>query len=237
DSVHVSRNNLNGFIWSVIHQVNHFSFGNITVYVHYPVLPWIGVMAMGYCMGKLYDPVYDAQKRRKILALIGIGAIFLFIILRAGNFYGDPAHWSGQKNFMFDILSFLNVTKYPPSLLYILITLGPALIFLSVSEKPVNKFGARIVIFGRTALFYYMAHILLIHIFAMVAALISGWKLGDMILSTSVNDSLNLKGYGFGLVTVYFVWIGLVIILYPLCSLFYRYKMTNLASHRWLSYF
>jgi len=237
DGVHISGNNLPAFFWSLLHDVNHFSFGRFTVYVHYPVLPWIGLMAAGFCLGKLYGPYYDPVKRRKILLLAGVAAVMLFIMLRAGNFYGDAANWTRQRNFMFSILSFLNVTKYPPSLLYILMTIGPTLIFLAISEKALNKFKMRIVIFGRTAMFYYLAHILFIHIFAVVAALLSGYKLEDMILSTSVNDSISLKGYGFGLTTVYFIWIGLVLILYPLCRSFHQYKMRNQASHRWLSYF
>jgi len=236
DSVHVPGNNLTAFIWSLIHEAKRFSFGNITVFVHYPVLPWIGVMATGYCAGRLYEPNYDPQKRREILSWLGLVALAIFIILRAGNFYGDVAHWAPQKNFMFSVLSFLNVSKYPPSLLYILITLGPALIFLSVSEKPLKKLGTGIVIFGRSAMFYYLAHILLIHVFALAGVLISGYKLQDMILSTSVNDSPNLEGYGFSLVAVYLVWIVLVFILYPLCRSFYRYKAANQASKRWLSY-
>ena len=236
DAVHVPGNNVTAFIWSLIHESKRFSVGNITVLVRYPVLPWIGVMATGYCIGRLYEPTYDPQKRREMLSWLGLAAIAIFIILRAGNFYGDAAHWSPQKNFMFSVLSFVNVTKYPPSLLYILMTLGPALIFLSVSETPLKKLGTKIVIFGRSAMFYYLAHILLIHIFALAGVLISGYKLRDMILSTSVNDSPNLKGYGFNLITVYFVWIVLVIILYPLCRSFYRYKAANQTSKRWLSY-
>ena len=124
------------------------------------------------------------------------------------------------------MLSFLNVTKYPPSLLYILITIGPALIFLSLTEGTLSKWKTRVTIFGRTALFYYLAHILLIHLFALIGAVISGYSFRDMILSSSVNDDIHLKGYGYGfsLTTVYVVWIALVLVLYPLCKWFDSYK-------------
>jgi uncharacterized membrane protein len=236
DSLHVPGNGLLAFFWSVLHDVNHFTLGRSTIYVHYPVLPWIGVMAVGYCLGRLYVPGYDPRERRRILLSLGLGAIALFIILRSGNFYGDAAHWSVQKSFMFSILSFLNVSKYPPSLLYILITLGPALIFLSVSEKPLNAWRKRITIFGRVPMFYYLAHILLIHIFAVIGAVSSGYTPHDMILSTSVNDVPALKGYGFDLAIVYLVWIGLIFLLYPFCKWFDRYKRANQASSPWLSY-
>ena len=239
DSIHVPGNNFPAFLWSFLHDVNHFSIGeSVTVYVHYPVLPWIGLMVAGYCVGKLYVRDYNAKKRRRTLLLMGQGAILLFLILRSGNWYGDPSHWSVQKNFIFSMLSFLNVTKYPPSLLYILITIGPALIFLSLTEGTLSKWKTRVTIFGRTALFYYLAHILLIHLFALIGAVISGYSFRDMILSSSVNDDIHLKGYGYGfsLTTVYVVWIALVLVLYPLCKWFDSYKRVYKSKKKWLSY-
>ncbi|MEO8415751.1 MAG: hypothetical protein ABI472_18955, partial [Ginsengibacter sp.] len=154
----------------------------------------------------------------------------------SGNFYGDAAHWLIQKNTVFTSLSFLNVTKYPPSLLYILMTLGPGLIFLSLSEKPLNQLASKITVFGRVPMFYYLAHIFLIHLLAMMCANISGYKLQDMILSTRINASPRLKGYGFNLVVVYIVWISLVIFLYPFCKWFDEYKRRNQATKWWLRY-
>jgi hypothetical protein len=169
------------------------------------------------------------------LRLLGIGALGLFIILRLDNWYGDSAHWSVQKNAAFSVLSFLNVTKYPPSLLYLLITLGPALILLAVMEKPVNSLARKIVTFGRVPMSYYLAHILLIHIVAVVAALITGHsEMG--ILNNAVNNVPELKGYGFGLATVYIIWIALVFLLYPFCKWFERYKRSHQSEYWWLSY-
>ncbi len=236
DNVHLPGNGIASFLWSLLHEPGYFTFGSFSFSVRYPVLPWIGIMAIGYSFGRLYTSAYDPKKRQKILLLLGGVAIILFIILRAGNFYGDAANWSMQKNTAFSLLSFLNVTKYPPSLLYILMTLGPALIFLSLSEKPLNALTSKITIFGRVPMFYYLLHIFLIHLFAMIGAMVSGYKWSDMILSTRVNASPELKGYGFNLITVYIIWIGLVIILYPFCKWFDKYKRRNQSIKWWLSY-
>lgn len=236
DGVHVEGNTLPAFLWSCLHDVSHFNIGGVTVYIHYPVLPWAGVIAAGYCFGKFYVPNYNSGRRKKMLLFIGLACIVIFIALRSGNWYGDAAPWSVQKYFIFSVMSFLNVTKYPPSLLYLLITIGPALIFLSLAERPFGKLKAGIAIFGRTAMFYYLAHILIIHVFALFGVLICGYKLQDMILSTSVNDDTHLRGYGFALPAVYLVWIGLVLLLYPMCRAFDKYKRGNQSRYRLLSY-
>jgi uncharacterized membrane protein len=236
DNVHVPGTGILPFTWAVLHEPRLFTLGNFSISVHYPLLPWIGIMAIGYWFGSFYNRNYDQEKRKKILISVGVGAIVLFIILRSGNFYGDAAHWSVQKNALFSFLSFLNVTKYPPSLLYILITLGPALIFLALTEKQLNAWTAKITVLGRVPMFYYLAHILLIHMFAVVAAFISGYKLSDMILSTRVQAVPQLKGYGFDLPIVYGVWVALILFLYPMCKWFDQYKRTHQSSKWWLSY-
>jgi uncharacterized membrane protein len=237
DNIYVPGNGIASFLWAVLHQPRYFTFGNFSFSVRYPVLPWIGIMAVGYSLGSLYNPFYDSKKRQRILLLSGCGTIILFIILRVDNFYGDAAHWSLQKNTVFSLLSFLNVTKYPPSLLYILMTLGPALIFLSLAEKPLNKLTSRIIIFGRVPMFYYLLHIFLIHLLAIIGATILGYHWSDMILSTRINVAPQLKGYGFNLITVYIIWITLVIVLYPFCKWFDKYKRSHQSTKWWLSYF
>ena len=235
DAVHVNGNGFLAFLWSILHDEKHFTFGRFLIYVHYPVLPWLGVMVLGYYLGSLYAPGYDARQRKKILRLLGVGALGLFVILRLDNWYGDAAHWSLQKNAVFSLLSFLNVTKYPPSLLYVLITLGPALILLGTMEKRLNSLTRKIVTFGRVPMFYYLAHILLIHILAVAVALITGHS-GMGILNNAVNSIPELKGYGFGLATVYVVWAAIVLLLYPLCKWFERYKRNHQSEYWWLSY-
>jgi uncharacterized membrane protein len=233
DGVHFPGN----LLWSVLHEPGVFHFGDYTIFVRYPVLPWLGVMALGYYFGHLYHPSYDARKRKRLLLLLGIEAIVLFILLRVVNLYGDAAWWSPQRNFAYSVLSFFNVTKYPPSFLFVLITLGPSLIFLSVTEKLLRRWSARVAVFGRVPMFYYLAHILLIHLLAIVAAYVSGYHFQDMaVLSTPVNDAPALKGYGFNLTIVYMIWISVVIILYPFCKLFDRYKKTYQKRQWWLSY-
>lgn len=236
DTVHVPGNGLASFAWSALHETGVFSWAGFNIHVSYPVLPWIGVIALGYWFGSLYAPGYNAQMRRKILLSLGVGAIFLFILLRVNNFYGDSSNWSIQKNAAFSFLSFLNVTKYPPSLHFVLVTLGPALVFLSQAEKPLNALTGRIAVFGRVPFFYYVLHFYLIHLFAMIGVIILGYHWSDMILWDRPNNVAKLKGYGFGLPTVYIVWIGLVLILYPICNWYDRYKRTHYATKRWLTY-
>jgi len=235
DNVHIQGNNFSAFLWSLLHDPSHFTFGRITVYVRYPVLPWIGIMTAGYYLGSVYASHHNPLKRRRILFSLGIAAIILFITLRFSNWYGDPVKWSVQRNSLFTVLSFFNVAKYPPSLLYTLITLGPALVFLAATEKVRNVWATYAIIFGRVPMFYYLAHILVIHVFAIVAAIATGYP-SMIVLTTGVNDTAALKGYGFDLTVVYMVWIGLIIVLYPLCKWFNSYKTTYQLGYRWLSY-
>ncbi len=236
DNVHVPGNGIAKFIWSFLHEPADFAIGRFAIFVRYPVLPWIGIMALGYYFGKLYNPEYDVVKRKKILLYTGLGAIALFIMLRSLNFYGDAAQWSVQKNILFNILSFLNVTKYPPSFLYTLVTLGPAMVFLSLAEKPLNWVTEKVAVFGRVPFFYYVIHLYLIHLFAIIGAGISGYHWSDMILSNRVNRVAELKGYGFNLLVVYVVWLALILLLYPCCKWFDRYKRKNQSTKSWLTY-
>lgn len=232
DQVHAPGN----FLWALLHEDRDFVIGPFNVFVHYPVIPWIGIIALGYFLGALYDPNYDRGKRKKTLLSVGFGMLALFVILQAFNKYGDPVHWSIQKNAVFSLLSFINVTKYPPSLLYILVTLGPAMIFLAFAENPGKKISEKIEVFGRTPFFFYVIHVYAIHLLAMIGALISGYPLSSMILSDRVNRVPELKGYGFDLVIVYLVWLGLILLLYPCCKWFGRYKKNHQSRQWWLSY-
>lgn len=236
DNVHIPGTGLPSILWALLHEQAHFSFGHFSFFVHYPVLPWIGIISTGYFFGSLFTPGINPYMRKKIFLLLGFGAIALFIILRSGNWYGDAAHWSTQRNMIFSLMSFLNVTKYPPSLLYTLMTLGPALIFLALAEKPLNKLTEKISIYGRVPMFYYIVHIYLIHLLAVIAAFVSGHEWTDMILTTRLNATPELKGYGFDLTTVYAVWAGIIIMLYPLCKWFDKYKRSHQATKWWLSY-
>jgi uncharacterized membrane protein len=236
DNVHVDGNGTGAFAWAILHDSKHFVFGSFAVYVHYPLLPWIGIMATGYFFGSFYSTHFNSTKRKKILLLSGCSAIAVFILLRGFNIYGDASTWHQQKSGLFNLLSFVNVTKYPPSLLYTLITLGPAMVVLSFIEKPLNRFTGIIAVYGRVPFFYYVVHLYLIHLAALIAAVLSGYNWQLMILSDRLNEVAGLKGYGFNLIGVYLVWIGLIAVLYPLCKVFDRYKRKYQQAKPWLSY-
>lgn len=236
DNIHFAQNTFISILWALIHEPGQFTLGPTILHIHYPVLPWIGIIFTGYYFGSYYSENYSSEKRRKNLYFSGLGAIALFVLLRAGNYYGDASHWSAQNNFEFSILSFINVTKYAPSLLYILITLGPALIFLSVTEKPIKTWLSFIIIFGRVPLFFYITHVFLIHILAVFGAILIGYSWKTMILNTMVNSSPQLHGYGFDLPVVYAVWGGIIVLLYPLSRWFDKYKRANHLNKWWLRY-
>jgi uncharacterized membrane protein len=235
DSYHVVGDNAQAFVWQVLHEAALVHFTNFTVFIGYPVLPWTGIMIVGYCAGALYTPSVDPQFRKKRLYLLGFSAIVVFFILRAINIYGDPVPWSVQSNALDTFLSFINVTKYPPSLSYALITLGPSFLFLAASEKYSGKLVGIVTALGRVPMFYYIVHLYVIHLVALFAARATGFKLTDMIFDTWVTESPNLKGYGFSLGVVYLIWILLVLGLIPLCLWYDRYKREH-RDKRWLSY-
>ncbi|HEY6900311.1 MAG TPA: heparan-alpha-glucosaminide N-acetyltransferase domain-containing protein [Puia sp.] len=237
DGIHVPGNGGAAVAWAFIHEQHFFDFPPYVLAVGYPILPWIGLIALGYYLGELYSPKNDPAKRQKTLRNLGLGAIAFFIGLRALNFYGDPVPWSRQNSPFFTFLSFLNVAKYPPSLLYVCMTIGPALLFLSLTEKPLNALGQKLTVFGRVPMFYYLIHIYVFHAFAVIGALLSGHRASDMTnLTTWVTANAKLQGYGFSLPVVYGVWLVTVILLYPLCKWFDGYKRAHGAQKKWLSY-
>ncbi|HKH62244.1 MAG TPA: heparan-alpha-glucosaminide N-acetyltransferase domain-containing protein [Flavitalea sp.] len=231
DPIHIDT-----FFWAGLHEPRIFRLDEThSVRTAYPVLPWIGIMCLGYCLGNLYLKNVSQAVRKKWLLTIGCLAILLFIVLRCINLYGDPSQWSQQGSWQFTILSFLNTTKYPPSSLYTLMTLAPALLFLAFTENSANRFTKPIIHIGKVPMFYYLLHIYLIHLLAMFAAEFSGFDWRDMILERRSWMDPRLKGFGFSLLTTYLVWIGVVVILYPLCRWYDRYKSVH-REKWWLSY-
>jgi uncharacterized membrane protein len=236
DNIHVAGNTLPAFGWALLHDQNFFSWNGRNILVGYPILPWIGIMALGYCIGNLYAPSFGAEKRKKILLMLGSSAIILFIVIRFINVYGDPSHWSHQQSPVYTILSFIKATKYPPSLVYTLMTLGPALIFLAFTENANNAASRVIAVYGRVPMFYYLLHIFLIHLFTMIAAgLFTDFSWQVWILKEPLWFTQTLKGYGFSLGIVYVVWISIVVAVYPLCRWYDKYKQSH-KEKWWLSY-
>jgi uncharacterized membrane protein len=199
-------------------------------------VPWLGLMMLGYCFGIFYSDTFSQKQRRKIIARLGIGSILIFVIVRFINIYGDPVVWTVQKNALFTFMSFIKVNKYPPSLMYMCVTIGPALLLISFIEKIKNSFTNFMLVFGRTAFFYYIIHLYLIHFAAMVLFFIKGHTLRQAIDSaTTVPFMFVLPGEGFGLIGTYIVWAVLIIVLYPLCKWYDKYK-TSHKEKWWLSY-
>jgi uncharacterized membrane protein len=198
-------------LWKVLHVQSVVEYApGWSLFVMYPLVPWIGVLAAGYGFG-----AFAAGKRRRILG-IGLGSCALFVLLRALNRYGDPALWSQQPGALFTLFSFVNCAKYPPSLDYLLMTLGPALVLLAVLPDKANWIAKPFVVYGRVPLFYYVLHIPLIHFLAVCA----GSGMGS--------------GHGFGLPVVYGVWLFVVALLYYPCLKWGELKRRNRSA--WLSY-
>ena len=211
-------------VWSVLHVQGPIPYG----FVVYPLVPWIGVMAAGYALGTVYD-LPDARRRR-ILSWLGLATIAGFLALRALNVYGDPQPWSAQSSALFSVLSFMNLAKYPPSLLFLLATLGPALLALAWFEHARGAAARFFVTIGRVPLFFYVIHIALAHLLAGLAALILGY--GPEVLTN--RPWVLSPGWGFGLPVVYVMWAIVVLALYPACRWFAAIKQRR--RDWWLSY-
>lgn len=238
DNIRFPENSWADLFWSMAHVNNQVVFGgDYIIGIHYPLIPWIGVMALGYCLGSLFVPGVSAAKRKKILFATGGAALALFIALRTINIYGDPYPWEHQQNTLFTFLSFFKVNKYPPSLLYLCITLGIGLVVLAWMETKSLKYLKPVIVFGKVPLFYYVIHLYLIHSIAMVAALLTGHPWHSMIITGWINDDAALlkDSYGFNLGIVYLIWIGVILILYPLCVWFNNVKAGNKGKW-WVSY-
>jgi uncharacterized membrane protein len=223
--------------WNVIHQSGGFPVGSALVIIAYPLVPWVAVMALGFSFGPLFQ--MEASKRRRYLMGIGAAMTVAFLVVRGINVYGDPAPWSTQRSATFTMLSFLNTTKYPPSLAFLLMTLGPALIILGLFDRMSFRSTNPVIVFGRVPLFFFVIHFYAAHIAAVVLALV---KYGSPAWRFVFHPEPSMGGpvklfppdFGFDLWVAYAVWATIVIGLYPLCRWFAGVK----ARRRdwWLSY-
>jgi uncharacterized membrane protein len=213
--------------------------------VAYPILPWLGIMLAGFVAGRWFQQ--PAEQRKNIFFRLGLLSLGLFIVLRFINLYGDPGHWTVQKNTVFTVLSFLNVSKYPPSLLFSLVTLGMLFLVLAAAEKRGtgthssqtedrgNKATRILLVYGRTPLFYFIIHMYLVHLLLFVIAFFQGFTRKDFRFGP-FQFGLPEKGFGISLAGVYAVWIGMVVVLYPACRWYGRYKAAH-PEKGWLRYF
>jgi len=230
DGVRAERFDNLGWLWNFFHQPALLHIGAQSEFlVVYPLVPWAGVMAMGYALGPVFK--LDPSARRRLLLWGGTALIAGFILLRATNLYGDPAPWGVQDTALGTLLSFINCEKYPPSLLYLMMTLGPALVLLALFEHVHGRIADWLTTFGRVPFLFYVVHLPVIHALAVGLA---WFTVGDAGFMFSRAVPPKLSGYGLGLPGIYAVWLFLLVMLYPLCHWFAALKRGR--HDWWLSY-
>jgi uncharacterized membrane protein len=201
-------------------------------FIAYPPIPWLGIMLVGFATGKLF--LMDAVQRGKILLLVGTGALLLFITLRFTNYYGDPAKWTTQKSGVYTFLSFMNVSKYPPSLLFCLVTLGIMFLILFLAERTRNWLSEFAIVYGRVPLFYFIVHFYFIHLLLLVILSAQGFHWNQFDFASGTFGRPKGVTSGIPLWAVYLVWAGVVLILYKPCTWYWKYKATH--NFWWLRY-
>jgi uncharacterized membrane protein len=202
--------------------------------VVYSFLPWTGIMLLGYSFGFVFTSRFDERRRRRILLLSGFSILILFFILRYTNIYGDPVPWSTQpRGATYTFLSFFNLNKYPPSLLFVCMTLGPAFILLAGLERMRNSFTNVMNVYGRVPMLYYIIHFFIIHTLLVILFYVTGHT-AEQIRTPNNPFLFRPSDLGFGLVGVYLVWLFVVMVLYPVCKKYDRYKSSH--THWWLKY-
>jgi uncharacterized membrane protein len=229
-----------GWLWTLLHVKGGFELGATRIDLYYPIIPWMGVMTLGYLFGSIMLTSPEIRQRR--LWQMGLSALAIFFALRLTNVYGDLNRWSAQATPL-TAFSFFNVQKYPPSLDFLLVTLGPAMLALKWFEQWTEtnaplRWGFRdvLVTFGRVPLFYYLLHLPLCHALALLVSWITGrdvaWLFGAF--SDDAHLSSAEPGRGFGLTAIYATWMLALLILYPVCRWFAALKQRRRDA--WLSY-
>lgn len=198
---------------------------NFSFFTAYPLIPWLGIMLVGFACGEFFE--LPSEKRSKIFLRIGLFVLALFMIIRFNNIYGDPSKWSTQKSTVFTVLSFINVTKYPPSLLFDLLMLGISFLVLALSEKIENRFTEFLSVYGKVPLFYFIIHLFVIHSAMLLMLFFQGFKGSDFLFG-AFNNGRPKTGGGINLYGVYIVWICVVLLMYPISRWYGRYK----SEHR-----
>jgi len=235
DYIKLPREGAAAFEWKLFFTARGFIFPLDKTHIlgdFYAMLPWTGVMLLGYSFGQTYRSSFDALKRKKMLLISGFSLIGLFVILRLFNIYGDPAPWSAQKTTALTIISFFNVSKYPPSLIYLCMTIGPGLLLLILFERVSNRLTRIFVIYGSVPFFYYVLHFYLIRVYNLILFFAMGYTSKD--IASGKGFSFVPPTFGFSLLGVYVVWFCVVAALYLPCRWYFKYKRTH--HQWWLSY-
>ncbi len=223
-------------LWTILHAPGFIvNNPNHVVFVGYQLIPWVGVTAAGYGLGQVYR--WPSDRRKAFLLPAGVALTVAFVVIRAINIYGDPGRWSAQKSAAYTVLSFLNTRKYPPSLLYLLMTLGPVLFFLWAIDARTPRWLRPALVYGKVPMFYYLLHIPLIHGLAIAVCYFRYGQVHWMFESSGFPNFpiTPPPGWGYSLPVVYLFWGIVVVALYPLCRWFAGLKQRR--SDAWLSYF
>ncbi|WP_317898529.1 DUF1624 domain-containing protein [Aurantibacillus circumpalustris] len=232
--VHIDKGTALGFVWSLLFDRGFFKLGDDrALMIGYAIVPWLGILLCGFSFGKVFS--LSNEKRSRILVLLALISLFTFILLRSFNLYGDQNPWSVQSTFINSFFSFINLTKYPPSLLYACATLSIMFFIMWLADNKNNRFMRIFVVYGRVPMFFYILHWYIIHISMFVMIRIQGVEWKDMpfgIMQFGRPDS----GVGLHLPYIYIYWICLIILMYPLCNWYGNYKAKN-RQIRWLKYF
>jgi uncharacterized membrane protein len=222
-------------LWAILHSPGFvLNTPEHVLFVAYPLIPWIGVTAVGYGLGQVY--AWDADRRRTFLVRLGLALSLAFLVIRGLNIYGDPSRWMRQKTAVFTVLSFLNTTKYPPSLLFLLMTLGPAMVFLWAVDRRTPRVLRPALVIGKVPMFYFVLHFALIHLLAVVTCYVRYGSAHWMFESPDLAHYpfTAPPGWGYSLPVVYLAWAFVVVAMYPLCRWFAALRQRR--SDPWLSY-
>lgn len=217
---------------SIFFSPGAFPFSNRVFVMGYPPVPWLGIMLVGFATGSFFE--WPGERRKGLFIKIGLSALCLFIIIRCLNIYGDPIKWATQKSSVYTFLSFMNVAKYPPSLVFCLVTLGIMFIMLALAEGAKNGLAKIAAVYGKVPLFYFLVHFFLIHCIMLAMMFVQGFHWAQLdFASGSFGRPKGLQS-GVSLGVIYVIWIGVVVILYLPCRWFANYK----SKHKqwWLKY-
>jgi uncharacterized membrane protein len=215
-------------LWVALHAQMSLIAGPLRLVFVYPLIPWVGLMLLGFGSSNLFERPY-AQRRPRLIG-IGVGFLLAFIVLRVIDRYGDPRPWHPGPSIVDTVISFLNTTKYPPSLEFLLMTLGPAALVCAWAERLHGALQGVLVTFGRVPFAFYVAHLYLIHALCVLLGVLQGLPAARLCTLYQFFPS----DYGLSLPAVYGVWILVLILLYPLCRWFARIKARR--EDWWLSY-